>query len=69
MLIEKACLFPEKVSEEWLLSKHLEVKEPTVANYRYFLDHYHLPNLGRYRIDKLDTDQIRLFLGKWRGKT
>ena len=58
----------KKASEEWLLSKHLEVKESTVANYRYFLDHYLLPDLGRYRTDQLDTDQIRLFLGEMERK-
>ena len=61
--MKKTACSLKKVSEEWLLSRHLEVKESTIANYRYILEHYLLPELGRYRTDQLDTERIRRFSG------
>ena len=43
---------------DWLESRRLEVKESTLSNYRYFLDHYLLPGLGRCRTDQMTAERI-----------
>ncbi|MBQ7535329.1 MAG: site-specific integrase [Stomatobaculum sp.] len=57
-----------RISEEWLLSRRFEVKESTIANYRYFLKHYLIPELGRYRTDQLDSERIRRYSEELEGK-
>lgn len=54
---KSACCL-EDITVEWLKSRKYEVKESTLANYRYFLDHYILPDLGRRPLQKLDANSL-----------
>lgn len=49
------------LTAEWLESRRLEVKDSTLANYRYFLNHYLLPELGKCRTDQMSTQRIIRF--------
>ncbi len=51
----------ERISGEWLESRQLEVKESTLANYRYFLNRYILPELKGCALKQLDSERIRKY--------
>ena len=57
---KNACCL-EDITVEWLKSRKYEVKESTLANYRYFLDHYILPELGGHPLQKLDTNCLLVY--------
>ena len=58
----------EEAAEEWLKSRKFEVKEATLANYRYYLEHYLFPELRGCRLSELDTDKLQNYLLKLEEK-
>lgn len=56
--MKKGAITLRRLSVEWLENRRLEVKESTISHYRYTLDHYLLPDLGRYKTDQINTERI-----------
>ena len=54
----------ETAAEQWLKSRKSEVKESTLSNYRYYLEHYIFPELRGCPLSEVDTDTLQEYILK-----
>ncbi len=52
---------------EWLASRKAEVKDSTMASYRYYLRRYIEPVLGEMKLEELNTPRLERFVAELRN--
>ena len=50
------------IAEEWLAQKENEIKQSTYANYRYLINKYLIPELGKLSVKKLEEYNYNQFI-------